>query len=201
MNKKLIIGVVVFILVYMLISILSGVYIDYEWFRIHRGINIFKVLFFTKFNVHLMFGLIFVLIFSLNFLLIRLLGGRGRIFTSTILSRLQLPVLGSPKRALFILLAIGVLIAGFMMGGAAASFWKDYLLFTNAVPFEGFPKDPIFGMDLGFYVFKLPFLQFLYSWLMSALVITLLFSIVFHIFNGGIIVKNARIEFSLFARS
>ncbi|MBN2158326.1 MAG: UPF0182 family protein [Spirochaetes bacterium] len=201
MNKKLIVGTVVFIAGYLLISSLSGFYTNYEWFRINRGLGIFWVLFFTKFNVHILFGIIFVLIFSFNFLLIRILGGRGRIFTSNIMSRLQLPFLGSPKRALFILLAIGVLIAGFMMGGAASSFWKEYLLYMNAVPFKGFPADPIFSMDLGFYVFRLPFLQFLYGWLMSALIITAIFSIVFHIVNGGILFKETRLEFSLFARA
>jgi uncharacterized membrane protein (UPF0182 family) len=201
MNKKLIFGIVAFIIIYAVIAGLSGFYADYEWFRIYNGLKIFWVLFFTKFNVHLLFWLIFVGIFSFNFLLIRLLGGKGRIFTSNIMSKLQLPLLGSPKRALFILLAIGVLAAGFMMGGAASAFWKEYLLFMNAVPFTGFPKDPIFGMDLGLYVFKLPYLQFLYGWLMSSLVITAIFSIVFHIVNGGILLKNAKLEFSLFARA
>jgi uncharacterized membrane protein (UPF0182 family) len=201
MNKRLIIGIAVFILVYAFVSFISGFYIDYEWFRIHNGVNIFTVLLFTKFNVHILFGIIFILIFSFNFLLIRLLGGKGRIFTSNILNRMRLPILGSPKRALFILLAACVVVAGFMMGGAASSFWKEYLLFMNAVPFEGFPKDPIFKMDLGFYVFRLPFLQFLYNWLMSSLVIVVLFSVVFHIFNGGILIKNSKLEFSLFSRA
>ena len=201
MNKKLIIGIAAFIVLYALISFLSSFYVDYEWFAINKGVNIFKVLFFTKFNVHILFGFFFIVIFSFNFLLIRLLGGKGRIFTSNILSRLRLPLLGTPKRALFILLAISVLVAGFMMGGAASSFWREYLLYTNAVPFEGFPKDPIFNMDAGFYVFELPFYQFLYSWLMSALVITVLFSILFHVFNEGIILKNSKLEFSLFARA
>ncbi len=201
MNKKYIIGITVFIMVYALISFSSGFYADLEWFRIYKGLNIFWVLFFTKFNVHILFGLIFIGIFSFNFLLIRMLGGKGRIFANNILNRLQLPVLGSPKRALFIVLAISVVAAGFMMGGAASSFWKEYMMFTNAVPFTGFPKDPIFGQDLGLYVFKLPFLQFLYGWLMSALVITALFSVVFHVVNGGILFKNAKLEFSLFARA
>ncbi len=201
MNKKYIIGITVFIIVYALITFSSGFYADMEWFRIYKGLNIFWVLFFTKFNVHILFGLIFIGIFSFNFLLIRILGGKGRIFTNNILNRLQLPVLGSPKKALFILLAISVVAAGFMMGGAASSFWKEYLMFTNAVPFSGFPKDPIFGQDLGLYVFKLPFLQFLYGWLMSALVITAVFSVVFHVVNGGILFKNAKLEFSLFARA
>ncbi|HPC42227.1 MAG TPA: UPF0182 family protein [Spirochaetota bacterium] len=201
MNKKYIIGITVFVILYAMISFSSGFYADLEWFRMYKGLNIFWVLFFTKFNVHILFGLIFIGIFSFNFLLIRVLGGKGRIFANNILNRLQLPVLGTPKRALFIILAISVVAAGFMMGGAASSFWKEYLMFTNAVPFTGFPKDPIFGQDLGLYVFKLPFLQFLYGWLMSALVITALFSVLFHIVNGGILFKNAKLEFSLFARA
>ncbi len=201
MNKKMLIGITLFIIVYTIISISSGFYADYEWFRMYKGLNIFWVLFFTKFNVHILFGLIFIGIFSFNFLLIRLLGGKGRIFTSNILSKLHIPILGSPKRALFILLAASVLVAGFMMGGAASAFWKEFLLFKNAVPFTGFPKDPIFSMDLGLYVFKLPFLQFLYGWLMTSLVITALFSIVFHVVNGGILMRDAKIEFSLFARA
>ncbi|MBP7738579.1 MAG: UPF0182 family protein [Spirochaetes bacterium] len=201
MNKKIIIATTVFVIAYALITFSSGFYADLEWFRVYNGLKIFWVLFFTKFNVHFLFALIFIGIFSFNFLLIRLLGGKGRIFTNNILNRLQLPVLGSPKRALFILLAVSVVVAGFMMGGAASSFWKEYLMFMNAVPFTGFPSDPIFGMDLGFYVFRLPFLQFLYGWLMSALVITALFSIVFHVVNGGIIFNNAKLELSLFARA
>ncbi|MBN1498213.1 MAG: UPF0182 family protein [Spirochaetes bacterium] len=201
MNKKMIIAITLFIALYALISISSGFYADYEWFRMYKGLNIFWVLFFTKFNVHILFALIFIGIFSFNFLLIRLLGGKGRIFTSNILSKLQLPLLGTPKRALFILLAISVLAAGFMMGGAASAFWKEYLLFKNAVAFTGFPKDPIFSMDIGLYVFKLPFFQFLYGWLMTSLVITALFSIVFHIVNGGILIRDTKIEFSLFARA
>lgn len=201
MNKKVIIGITLFIAAYALVSSLSGFYIDWEWFRVNKGLSIFWVLFLTKFNVHLMFGCIFVAIFSFNFLLIRLLGGRGRIFTNNILSRLQLPILGTPRRALFILLSLGVLVAGFFMGGAASAFWKEYLLFMNAVPFTGFPADPIFKMDLGLYVFKLPFLRFLYGWIMSALVITGLFSVVFHVVNGGILMRNAKVELSLFARA
>ncbi|MBN2078814.1 MAG: UPF0182 family protein [Spirochaetes bacterium] len=201
MNKKLAVGLTIFFLLYILIAFTSGFYIDYIWFKMYGGLSIFWVLLLTKFNVHLLFGVIFVGIFSLNFLLIRVLGGKGRIFASSILTRLQIPILGSPKRALFIILAAGVLVAGFMMGGAASSFWKEYLLFRNSVPFQGFPADPIFNLDLGFYVFRLPFLQFLYGWLMAALVITVLFSAVFHVVNGGILVKNSRMEFSLFARA
>src|SRR5690606_23426775 len=43
-----------------------------------------------------------------------------------------------------------------------------------------------FGMDIGFYVFKLPFLTFLASWLFAAFLIVLIVTAVFHYLNGGI---------------
>src|SRR5918992_5863150 len=54
------------------------------------------------------------------------------------------------------------------LGGAAH--WQEYLLFQNAVPFGR--KDPLFAQDLGFYVFRLPFLSYLQDWLMGLLFLT-----------------------------
>ncbi len=201
MNKRIIWLLVAFFILYFTLGSSSTFYTDYEWFNVNQGLHIFWVLFFTKFNVSVIFALVFIALFFLNFLLIRALGGKGRIFTSKILNRLQLPILGSPKRALFILLAIGVIITGILMGSAASAFWKEYLMFTNGVPFEGFPKDPIFNLDIGFYVFSLPFYRFLYGWLMSSLIIVTLFSITFHFLNGGIFFGNNRLELSLFSRA
>ncbi len=201
MNKKFFWGLAGFIILYFIVQGISRFYIDYEWFRINDHLDIFWTLFFTKFNVQTLFTLIFIGIFILNFLLIRLLGGKGRIFTKNILDKLQLPVFGTPKRALFLLLFIGVLIVGILMGIAASAYWKEYLVYKHSVPFEGYPADPIFEMNIGFYIFSLPFLEFLFHWLMVTLVIIVIFSAVFHVLNGGITVQNGKIEFSLFARS
>ena len=201
MNRKFYWILGIFIIIYFIIANISEFFIDYEWFKLYEGLKIFWILFFTKINVHTVFALIFIGIFFLNFLLIRILGGKGRIFTHNILDRLQIPVLGSPRRVLFIILAAGIVVLGFIMGGAASSFWKEYLMYSNAVPFEGFPADPIFSRDIGFYVFKLPFYQFLYSWLMSSMVIVAIFSIFFHILNRGIYFSEGKLELSLFSRA
>ncbi|MCU0849357.1 MAG: UPF0182 family protein [Spirochaetes bacterium] len=201
MNKKLITGIIAFFGIYVIISLASDFYTDFEWFRIYGGENIFWTLFTTKFKVHAIFGSLFVFLFSLNFLLIRLLGGKGRIFTSNIMNRLQVPFFGSPKKALFVVLAAAIIAVGFIMGGAASAYWKEYLMFFNGVPFDGAPHDPIFDRDIGFYIFTLPFLQFLYGWAMAMLVLSSLFSIVFHVLNGGIFMGKGRIELSLFARA
>ncbi|MGH9047026.1 MAG: UPF0182 family protein, partial [Acidimicrobiales bacterium] len=56
--------------------------------------------------------------------------------------------------------------------------WQNWLLFTHGVNFG--VKDPQFGMDAGFYVFKLPFLEFLVNWLIVSLIVILVFTAVFH---------------------
>jgi len=201
MNKKLISGLVVFIFIYFVVQMISGFYVDYEWFRIYGQLNTFWTLFLTKFNVQSIFTVVFILLFFMNFLLIRIIGGKGRIFTRNILDRLQIPVLGTPKRALLILLVVGVVVLGIFMGMGAASYWKEYLMFTNASPFTGFPHDPIFNLDLGFYIFKLPFYEFILSWLMISMFIITAFSFVFHVFNGGITLRAGRVDFSLFSRA
>lgn len=201
MNKKFLLGLGIFIIIYFLIQILANFFLDYEWFKINNGTNIFWTLMLTKFNVQGLFSVSFIGIFFLNFFLMRILGGKGRIFTSNILDRIQIPLFGSTKKALFIFLAIGIVITGFIMGAAASAYWKEYLTYINSAPFTGLPSDPVFQKDIGFYVFALPFYKFLYGWTMTSLIIITIFSAVFHILNGGIILENNRIDFSLFSRA
>ena len=47
-------------------------------------------------------------------------------------------------------------------------------------------KDPQFGKDIGFYVFRLPFLEFAVGWAFAALLVVLIVTAVFHYLNGGI---------------
>src|SRR3954469_9015219 len=69
-------------------------------------------------------------------------------------------------------------------GGSVASQWQEWILFTNAKSFG--VKDPQFGKDAGFYVFRLPFFTFLFDWLFAALIIILIVTAVAHYLNGGI---------------
>src|SRR2546427_5844493 len=62
----------------------------------------------------------------------------------------------------------GVLALIAALGGA--THWEDYLLFRQAVPFA--QTDPLFGKDLGFYIFALPFLTYLQEWLVGLLLFT-----------------------------
>jgi len=62
--------------------------------------------------------------------------------------------------------------------------WNNWILFTHGVSFG--IKDPQFHEDIGFFVFKLPFLSFLVNWSLVALVLVLITTAIFHYLNGGI---------------
>ena len=72
------------------------------------------------------------------------------------------------------------LMAGFGVSGR----WQEWLLFTNGGDFG--VADAQFDRDVGFYVFKLPFLSFAIGWLFTSLIVVLVVTAIAHYVNGGI---------------
>ncbi len=75
-------------------------------------------------------------------------------------------------------------IVALTMASEAASKWMTTLSYLNATPFG--LEDPIFGRDVGFYVFKLPFFRFLLNWLMGLVVVTLIGDAIIYLLGGQI---------------
>ena len=71
-----------------------------------------------------------------------------------------------------------------LFGLSAAPMWSKLVLASHSVPFHS--VDPVFHRDLSFYVFKLPFDQFLYGWAFAALVVVTLVVATAHYATGGI---------------
>ena len=77
----------------------------------------------------------------------------------------------TPRRlAIYFIIAAAVL--AYVLSGYAGNYWMELLRFFNHVSFN--INDPVFGMDVSFYVFRLPFYRFIYSFLMMTLVINLM---------------------------
>ena len=76
------------------------------------------------------------------------------------------------------------LLLALIAGAGVSSEWNSWLLFTHGGSFG--IKDPQFHKDIGFYVFKLPFLSFVSGWLFAAFLIILIVTSVAHYLNGGI---------------
>ncbi|MCL7455394.1 MAG: UPF0182 family protein, partial [Anaerolineae bacterium] len=69
------------------------------------------------------------------------------------------------------LLFVLAVVVGLFFALPAKSMWLQALMSSNAVPFG--EVDPILGRDLSFYVFRLPWLQFLQGWFLWLLLAAL----------------------------
>jgi uncharacterized membrane protein (UPF0182 family) len=65
----------------------------------------------------------------------------------------------------------GALFTAFLFAAAAGAQWGQFLLYVYRQPFG--VDDPIFGIDLSFYLFELPVFRSLHSWFIPLFVITL----------------------------
>lgn len=201
-NKKFLYPIIFLILVLIAgYNLVSEVFLDYIWFNSYNQKDVFFTLFFSEFNVHTAFSIIFFFIFIFNFLILRYIGNNGIFFSKNLLDRIQLPIFSNSKKAAFFIIFIGSIFLSYFMGSIASSFWKEILMFFNQVPFESAANDPIFSKNPSFYVFSLPFYNFLYGWLLGSFIIILLFSTFFHVINGGITVKYGKFSLSAFTRS
>ena len=75
------------------------------------------------------------------------------------------------------IIAVVAVLAAITIAGSIAANWETILLWLNRVPFEpsgpGVVTDPVFGEDIGFFLFDLAFLRFLQATGITVIVATL----------------------------
>jgi len=69
------------------------------------------------------------------------------------------------------LIALGVVLVAWAAGEWSSGYAFNYLSARHAVALG--QTDPLFGIDLSFYLFKLPFISFAYSWLIVVIIASL----------------------------
>ncbi|MGK5445621.1 UPF0182 family membrane protein [Micromonospora sp. URMC 105] len=81
-------------------------------------------------------------------------------------------------------ISVTAVVLGLFAGLSAQSRWNQWLLFRNGGDFG--VKDPEFGVDVGFYVFQLPFWRYLLGVGFTAVVLALLGALAVHYIFGGV---------------
>lgn len=82
----------------------------------------------------------------------------------------------SLERKIFIL--VDLVVSFFISFSFASSYWYMVLQFANATKFN--QKDPIFNIDISFYVFKLPLIQSIYYTIMGILIFLVVITFVIY---------------------
>ena len=161
---------------------LAMLWTDQMWFSSVGLSSVFSTLFWLKVGLGLTFGAAFFALMWGNLLLTDRFGARDLSFEpeDEIVRRFQNVVRPHARR----IYAVIALIMGVVAGLNATGQWQKYLLFSNSQSFH--VSDPLFHKDIGFYVFTLPFVSFVVTWLLVSLFVVLLVSTGFHYLNGGI---------------
>lgn len=76
------------------------------------------------------------------------------------------------------------IVLGLLAGSGSMGAWRTFLLWANRQPFG--IKDPQFGLDVGFFVFTLPWLRFVVSFVTVVLVLAFVAAAFTHYVYGGL---------------
>ncbi|WP_445185592.1 UPF0182 family protein [Pseudonocardia sp. Cha107L01] len=96
--------------------------------------------------------------------------------------------------------AIGVpLVIGVIAGLAAQGDWQTAQMFLHSTPFG--TADPVFGMDVGFYAFQLPFYRWVLDLMFVAVALCFVASLITHYIFGGVRLAGRAGQVSVAARA
>jgi hypothetical protein len=163
-------GSIVFIIILGLIIFterIAGLITDWFWFQEVGYETVFTITLWAQIKTAVFFGVAFFIIFYTNlFISIRLSSGIRVVREDVI----NIPALQIDGRILHRIGLIVAVVFSFFAALSGANQWENYLRFQNVSSFG--LEDPLFHKDIGFYVFKLPFLNYLYGWIMTAFFVT-----------------------------
>lgn len=163
MKLKDILIYLVFIL-FILSAKLVDLFTDYFWFGEVGYLGVF----FTVLKTKIMLGAVaFALLFAFMYINIRV-------------------ALKNTSGLKFLLIYSGaILIISLLFGLFSSLKWDIVLRYLNQVPFN--LHDPIFGQDISFYVFSLPFYNFLLNSLFAVIILSGIGAALIYLINGGIL--------------
>jgi len=170
--------VLILVILLVIVSSLLGFYIEWLWFQSLGYTSVFLRLINYKFLLGIIMGGFSALLFYLNGRLVfRLAHTPYPLNTESF--PLNLPVWLEGRLVTF-LTPVAILV-GIFMGMGAAGQWESFQLFRYAVPIGH--SDPVFNQDLSFYLFRLPFLQYLSGWFGGLWFVTLLSALFIIVFR------------------
>lgn len=161
---------------------IAGFYTTYLWFQELDFADAWKTMLGTKVLLVVVFSLAFFVLLLANLTIADRVAPRFRLAGDDELVARYRETVGPHAGKVRLVVS---LLFGLLVGTNASGQWENWLLFRNAVDFVG-AEDPQFHRNVGFYVFKLPFLTFLVDWAFVALVMVLVVTLVAHYLNGGI---------------
>ncbi|OQY46232.1 MAG: hypothetical protein B6240_07545 [Desulfobacteraceae bacterium 4572_87] len=185
---KLKIGIGCVLLFVLLVFSLVTIYPDWLWFE-NLGLgSVFRTMILTRFGFGAAVWIFLILIIAVNLHVARRLSpapGPGSPFKDGAGYAAQIGLSVKTLNMLFLAL---ILIASFVLASKGSVKWDLVLRYLYQEPFGS--NDPVFGRDMGFYVFALPFYVFIRSGLMVLVLFAAGLTIIWYLKNGALQIEG-----------
>lgn len=190
-----------FALLAVVLPTMASLYVDLLWFRSLKLPGVFVTMLGAKFLLGCGIGLlVFALFYANGRLAIRLSAGLHPVYLRDPNGAIQVNLGNIATKVLW----PTAIIAGLVCGLSSAAHWDIVLLALNATPFGS--SDPIFGRDVGYYVFRLPLLEYAASMAFGLLIPASIIAGIIYSGRGGLalrprlhMISGARIHLSMLA--
>jgi hypothetical protein len=170
-----------------------NLYTDWLWFQeVHYG-TVFATILKTRVMLGLCVGAGMFILLAVNIFMADFLSRTGYITTAE--NVIELPGIEMLAGNIRALLLGGAALMGLLVGIEASMRWESYLVYVHGVAF-GKPFDPVFGNDISFYVFKLPFVTYIYQLLLMALMFGIILAAVVYAYKRGIVLHERGVSVS-----
>jgi uncharacterized protein len=170
---------------------------DWFWFKELGFSSVFLKTLSAKILCSIIPGVAAGLLTYLNFLLAQRIAKTPYVEASP--SIMQLAQSFAVVPLLRFLIPLASLFIAFSFGGWGGTLWETWLKFKGATPFTAF--DPLFGKDIGFYVFALPLYRAVFFGLAATVAISFAGSLFIYIVRQQCAIDGRRIAVSPGARA
>jgi uncharacterized protein len=178
-----VLAAVAFVL-FLLLTILSNVYIDILWYREVGFSTVFWTRLWTQAGLASAFFITFFALLMVNLIVMRRLAPRVVALTpeQEIVERFRENIEPYLRWAI----PLGAAALSILVGLAASGHWQEFLLWRSSGDISFGAPERVFDRDPGFYVFVLPWWKYLQGWLFGSLVGVTAIVGVGHFLQGGI---------------
>lgn len=144
-----------------------GLYVDYLWFHSEQVDNVFLTTLSYEVRTFALFGAVAALFLGINLAIVQRVARQPRVVDENLF---ELPRLAPV--ALSALVVVAAVFVGILFGASSSGEWRLWALASHATSFGA--NDPVLNRPVSWYIFELPFLQFLAGYANTLLVLTAL---------------------------
>jgi uncharacterized membrane protein (UPF0182 family) len=165
-----------------LLQELADVFTNYLWYRSVGRDAVWRSMMTTKLELGVVFFAVFFVCCWASLLVVDRIAPRALFMSPELeLVRRYQATIGRHRVAVRTVVSAVVALA---VGSGATNQWQNWLLFVHGKAFAS--SDAEFHKNVGFFVFRLPFLSFLVDWTQLALIVLLIVCVIAHYLNGGL---------------